>query len=402
MKRKIIGIFVCMLLFSTVAGTISSSEPSRQSLNKVTTSEGATHTVFGDYGTSTTCGYCKYAHGALKELYAEGQLDFYYVSLVCNKNSKAYARAKNDYNLYGYPTLWWDGGHRVNVGAGSIPSAKSAYKSSINYCGNRAVKDIDIDLTATWLGGTEMQIDVSVDNNEASTYDGTIRVYITEFESSKGWKDTAGLLYTFPFLDWAFNENISITAGGTWSDSTTWIGSANGFPGITEDNSMVIATVSNDEWHQGYSYPPSSKPFDAYYVDDTVGYRVGNNRPPNAPNIDGPKSGKIGETYNYTFTLEDPDWFDQLYLYIEWGDGNIEDWTGPYSPGEEVTKSHTWTSEGTFTIKAKAKDDSGAEGPEGTLEVSMPKPFNFNFNLLGWLFEQFPNGFPILRYFVGL
>jgi len=31
-----------------------------------------THNVLGEYGTATWCGYCRYAHGALKELYAEG------------------------------------------------------------------------------------------------------------------------------------------------------------------------------------------------------------------------------------------------------------------------------------------------------------------------------------------
>ncbi len=36
--------------------------------------------------------------------------------------------------------------------------------------------------------------------------------------------------------------------------------------------------------------------------------------------------------------------------------------------------------------------------------ISMPKykAFNFNFNLLSWLFEQFPNAFPILRNLLGL
>jgi len=37
------------------------------------TTERATHTVLGEYGTATWCGYCRYAHGALKELYSEGQ-----------------------------------------------------------------------------------------------------------------------------------------------------------------------------------------------------------------------------------------------------------------------------------------------------------------------------------------
>jgi thiol-disulfide isomerase/thioredoxin len=234
-------------------------------------SERATHTVLGEYGTATWCGYCKYAHGALKELYAEGQLDFYYVTLVCDKNNDAYQRAKNGFNLYGYPTVWWDGGHRVNVGAGSVPTAKTSYTSSINYCGIRTVKNVDITLDVTWQGGTKIKVECEVINNEPNTYNGHIRVYIVEKESSMGWTDTAGDLYTMAFLDWAFNKAISIPSGGTWSDSMTWNGQLNGFPSVTKSNMFVIAAVFNDEWHQGYSYPPSNNPFDAYYVDETVG-----------------------------------------------------------------------------------------------------------------------------------
>ncbi len=279
MKKKIICLLVSMLVISTFAGIVS-SQPVIKSSSEEPTNLDFTHTVFGEDGTATWCGYCKYAHGALKEIYAEGQYPFYYVTLVCDKNPTAYARARNDYNLYGYPTLWFDGGYRVNVGAGSIPSAKSAYTNSIISSGSRAVEDIDIDLSVTWRGGTEMEIDVSVDNNEASTYGGHIRVYITEIESSMGWYDTAGDLYTFPLLDFAFNEPLSIPAGGTWSDSTNWDGSANGFPTITKDNIMVIAVVFNDEKHLGYSYPPSSNPFDAYYVDETAAATPGGGSEP--------------------------------------------------------------------------------------------------------------------------
>jgi hypothetical protein len=86
-----------------------------------------------------------------------------------------------------------------------------------------------------------------------------------------GWLDTNGDLYTMAFLDWAFNEAVSIPSGGTWSKSMTWNGALAGFPSVTQDNTMVIAAVFNDEVHQGYSYPPSQNPFDAYYVDDVVG-----------------------------------------------------------------------------------------------------------------------------------
>jgi glutaredoxin len=170
--KKILPILVIIILvLSGLGASAISVERDSNDNNVVEKNERATHTVLGEDGTATWCYYCKFAHGALKELYAEGQLDFYYVSLVCDKNNKAYARAKNDYNLYGYPTLWWDGGRRVNVGAGSVPSAKSTYTSSINYLGSQPVKNVDINLKATWQGGTSISVECEIKNNEASTYD---------------------------------------------------------------------------------------------------------------------------------------------------------------------------------------------------------------------------------------
>jgi len=82
--------------------------------------------------------------------------------------------------------------------------------------------------------------------------------------------------------------------------------------------------------------------------------------PPNIPEIDGPINGEIGITYDYNFTAIDPD-EDDVWYYIEWGDGDVEEWIGPYSSGEEVVRSHTWDDEDTYTIRAKAKDIFDAE-----------------------------------------
>jgi hypothetical protein len=262
--------------------------------------------------------------------------------------------------------------------------------------------DIDIALTASWLGGTNILVDVSVINNEASTYDGRIRVYVTEIQSSMGWTDTWGYPYTFPLLDFAFNEDISISAGGTWTGSTNWIGNDHGYSGITEDNLMIIAAVFNDEWHQGYAYPPDENPFDAYYVDETAGFRIGNNRQPNAPDIDGLASGNAGDEYNYTFSASDPDWFDELYYYIDWGDGNIEEWIGPYYTTDEIMLSHTWEDQETYIITAKVKDDSDVESEETTLEVTMPKNKTFIQNNFFTFLEKNPNLFPLLRQILGI
>jgi glutaredoxin len=649
------------------------------------------HTILGEYGTATWCGYCKYAHGALKALFIGGWHDFYYISLVDDKNKNAEDRI-DEIGITGFPTVWWDGNYVNNIGAGSIPGAMTAYNSSIASCGSRTVADIDVDISVTWQGSATMSITVTVDNNEASYYSGYLRCYVTEIESSMGWYDTGGYLYTFPFLDYAFDQSISAPAGGSWSDTVSWNGAnyndgyGNNFGQITEDNTYIIASVfasqygyvdesdgvmvgdneapyspsepdPEDEeinvsvnptlsWEGGdpqwfdsvyydiyleegdptpdilvsedqttTSYNPNTLEFDTTYywqivaednngatsygpvwsfttrgndppnepsdpdpedgetdvyintdlswtggdpdgddvtydvyfgtnnpppkavnnqsgtsynppgvidfdttyywkiiawdvfnysstgsiwsfttetntppnepsdpdpedgatdvsIDDILKWTGGDpnpgdtvtydvyfgtsspppmvvedliqtaydpgtmdlntmyywqivardsqdlsttgpiwhftteleqNQPPNEPSIDGLTSGKAGEEYDYTFSVIDPN-DDVVYYYIEWGDGNIEDWIGSYDSGEEVIISHSWDEQKTYTIRAKAKDSHDAESDWTTLEVTMPKnkPFIQNFPLLNWLFERFPNMFPIIRHLLAL
>lgn len=302
-----------------------------------------THSVLGEYGTATWCGYCRYAHGALKELWAEGELDFYYVSLVCDKNGKASSRA-SQLGLTGYPTLFWDGGYRKDVGAGSVAGAKAAYTYSINSCGSRSVKDIDASISVSWLGGTKINVDVSVENNEGSTYNGYIRAYIVELESSMGWIDSGGVTYTMAFLDYAFDESISMSGGGSWSDSTTWDGSSHGFNSVSEDNIMVIAAI-----------------FSSNYVDETVAATPGSGGAPNKPSSpDGPSEGAVDVEYEFSTKTKDPQGDDVYYLF-QWGDGTDSGWLGPFPSDTQQSASHTWDEEGEYRIKVKAKDENGAE-----------------------------------------
>jgi hypothetical protein len=90
------------------------------------------------------------------------------------------------------------------------------------------------------------------------------------------------------------------------------------------------------------------------------------------PKITGPSNGEAGESYNYTFRSTHPEG-DDIYFYIDWGDGTIEEWVGPYDSGEEVPLSHTWNVNGSYTIGAKARDTNGVESGWGSIEVSMPK-----------------------------
>ena len=111
---------------------------------------------------------------------------------------------------------------------------------------------------------------------------------------------------------------------------------------------------------------------------------------PEKPDIDGPKEGKSGIEYNYTFVSIDPE-SDDVFYYIDWSDGTIEEWIGPYQSGEEVTKSHTWSEKGTFIIQAKSKDTSDHESDWSEFEIVIPRNRQGNYNLINVLLERFPN-----------
>ncbi|MGC9308451.1 MAG: M14 family zinc carboxypeptidase, partial [Thermoplasmatota archaeon] len=95
------------------------------------------------------------------------------------------------------------------------------------------------------------------------------------------------------------------------------------------------------------------------------------NSPPGAPSIEGPGRGEAGEEYTYTFQATDAE-SDDIFYYIDWGDGSDSGWQGPYQSGEPLTLSHTWTEQGSFAIRAKTKDAGGIQSPWESLQISMP------------------------------
>jgi parallel beta-helix repeat protein len=102
------------------------------------------------------------------------------------------------------------------------------------------------------------------------------------------------------------------------------------------------------------------------------------NYPPEAPLINGPTSGNAGEVYTYTFVAVDPN-DDNIYYEINWGDGQIDDWYGPCGSDVVITRTHTWEEKGTYIIQARAKDIYNANGPWGSLSVTMPTDFELGY-----------------------
>ena len=125
------------------------------------------------------------------------------------------------------------------------------------------------------------------------------------------------------------------------------------------------------------------------------------NLPPTTPVINGSTNGKTGVQYTYKFRSTDPDGDDVSYC-VDWGDDTGEICIGPFTSGEEVTDTHTWSADGTYVVKVKARDIYSAESDWATLTVTMPYSYNNPMpQFFGLLFQRFPNAFPLLRHLLG-
>jgi hypothetical protein len=148
------------------------------------------------------------------------------------------------------------------------------------------------------------------------------------------------------------------------------------------------------------TYDFSNKPNGIYYYQvkghNTLGWGdfstikkvkvdTNQNQPPSAPTITGTSNGEYDTSYSYTFAAQDPE-SDEIYYYISWGDEINEGWLGPYPSDTTLTINHTWTEEGEYIIKARAKDTNDNMGEWSTLQVSMPYKHSQTF-ILRWIYK---------------
>jgi rhodanese-related sulfurtransferase len=107
-----------------------------------------------------------------------------------------------------------------------------------------------------------------------------------------------------------------------------------------------------------------------------AGYPTMPNTPPDLPSISGDSTGKPETSYDYTFNSIDQDG-DDVFIFVDWNDTTGEQLYGPFSSNQDVILNHTWVEEGTYIIKAKARDIYGDESNWSTLEVQMPKQLSY-------------------------
>ena len=249
--------------------------------------EDFTHTVFIEESTSITCRYCPNVGAILEKLDSSHTYRFYYVSLIM-ENSVAAEYLSSNYNRFGDPTVYMDGGYKVILG-GLNP--ESNYTSAIQTAENRVVPKIKVTANADYKNTTNMiETNILVINGEQSTYSGRLRVYLAEIISSQ-FNDYNGLKYRNAFVDFIINEDISVSANSDKTFSASWpVGN------LDYENLKIIAVVFSSIENSAFSDPPTNaNPFTAHYADasnETYVVKGPRNLPPEV-GILSPQKGKI-------------------------------------------------------------------------------------------------------------
>jgi len=144
---------------------------------------------------------------------------------------------------------------------------------------------------------------------------------------------------------------------------------------------------------------------DGFQGDDIIVVHVANqveNRAPNKPNLpSGPPSGKINVEHTYTASTIDLDG-DRISYLFDWDDGSDSGWTDPIPSGETVYETHTWTEQGNYQVRVKARDTPGFEESEWSepLSVSMPRSKQSTFFMR--FLEKVIDCFPVLAQLLNL
>jgi hypothetical protein len=168
------------------------------------------------------------------------------------------------------------------------------------------------------------------------------------------------------------------------------------FCGFSSDNRIAMANRSVLQWDtcgytfSGNCYGSYSKALNPY--NSTPKYQLNipqqsitfnltvpaSNHAPNAPTLTGPTTGVINTNYTFTTQATDQDG-DGLKYGMDWdNNGSVDQWmpaSGFVSSGTSQGFVRQWASPGTYTLKALAQDDQGANSAWSTpLTITISTP----------------------------
>ncbi|OGS39907.1 MAG: hypothetical protein A3K77_04840 [Euryarchaeota archaeon RBG_13_31_8] len=274
MKKYVItGLIITLLIASTVQA-ISFS------INYDPVKVEFTHTVFAEESTATWCPNCPMAADALYNIYQSGDYPFYYVALVDDMSLIAKDRDRDFsfgiFKIYAFPTVYFDGGDTAFIGREStVALTEAAYRELIEQEGIRTPKQpLTMESFVIWNGDAKITVTVNVTNDGNLPYFGKIRSYVTEIVSR--WDDDTGSPYHFALIDYAINNMVLLMPKKTKTITGNFDGYADHgnqtYPDITQDNIMVISSISHwiPHYRVGYQSQNYTQKYFARYVDQAT------------------------------------------------------------------------------------------------------------------------------------
>jgi len=197
---------------------------------------GFSHTVFAEEATATWCGYCPSMAQYLDSVYESHDYPFYFAALVDDMNAQAHTRLVSDYNVYGFPTAFFDGGYKVLLGS---QSSETPIRNDITLSGARTVPDLNLSVGLTVPSAGNLNIHVVIVNNAVSYNPDTpvaptgpnsgIVTVPYEFSAITTDPQNDPLYYYFDWGDgtnsgWVgpFNAGVHGTASHAWTTAQTF------------------------------------------------------------------------------------------------------------------------------------------------------------------------------------
>jgi hypothetical protein len=150
-------------------------------------------------------------------------------------------------------------------------------------------------------------------------------------------------------------------------------------------------TVSHT-WDSDGTFEFKVKAVDIYGAEsdwsEPLTVEVSNDAPTKPTTPEGPAEGKIKQSYSYSTSSSDPNGHKIKYGWDWNGDKSVDEWTGLKNSGDTVTTSHTYNSQGDYTIHVISEDEYGKQGEwSDPLSTTMPKSKLKRFNILEKILE---------------
>ena len=150
----------------------------------------------------------------------------------------------------------------------------------------------------------------------------------------------------------------SSDAGATWSDPLQ----------INDDAGTVENTWRTAELYKQFCVWTSNGAGNLDLLFDIIPTEA-----PWAPELTGPAEVKVNEETDFSAQTTDPQ-DDDIQYEFDWGDGTTSGWLSAVASGTEVTEGYTWTEQGEYEVKVRAKDtnDNIGEWSE-PLPITVPR-----------------------------